>query len=133
MMTRMALVLGWCCVGVMATGAEPTRLDGRQWSEAAPRDEVRPSFSVAAQPAALSLKAEIEVLMVGGKPKCPSPAASHTVFPSSVAWRPLPLRIAAASCALIGWMRRMCVPGAVTFRQRYSGRLQRYATARLSG
>lgn len=60
MMTRMALVLGWWCVGVMATGAEPTSLDGRQWSEAAPRDEVRPRFSVAAQPAALSLNAEIE-------------------------------------------------------------------------
>lgn len=52
--------LGCWCVSVLAIAAEPTSLAGRQWTKEAPRDEVRPSFTVAAQPEALALKADIE-------------------------------------------------------------------------
>lgn len=59
-MMRFAVLLCCCGYACWTTAAEPIRMDGRQWTEAAPRDEVRPDFSVAAQPPALSLKAEID-------------------------------------------------------------------------
>lgn len=59
---KLTLCLLWILFVTTGVGAaaEPTSLDGRAWTQAAPRDEVRPRFSVAADPTALSLSAEIE-------------------------------------------------------------------------
>ena len=57
-------VARWCLwfslFGSASVAAEPANLDGRRWSQEAPRDEVRPRFSSAEQPAALALTAQIE-------------------------------------------------------------------------
>ena len=59
-LTRGMVILSCWCVSVLAGAAEPTSLAGRQWTKEAPRDEVRPSFTVAAQSEALALSADIE-------------------------------------------------------------------------
>ncbi len=59
-MTRMLLAVGCWCLCVPALAAEPVKLDGHTWTQEAPRDEVRPRYSVAADASLLRLNADIE-------------------------------------------------------------------------